>query len=114
MAVSKSILIVRPASLDDTMRAAMAEAGVLVVEAADPADVRLLTAEPAPLSGDDMLYAALASIADSGIDSIAMRYVRHMRELMKTRRAEERAAKAPAIKQPIRGPGGRFVKSDAS
>lgn len=106
MADSKSILIVRPASLDDATRAAFAEAGVLIVEAVNPDDVRLLTAEPMPLSGSDMLCAAIGAIASS-MDSVSARFVRNLHATM-----QQASLPRPAT-PPVRDKRGRFVKSGA-
>jgi hypothetical protein len=93
------------------MRAALAESGVLVVETADPKDVRLLSAEPLPLFGPDMLYAALGAIAGASTTAVAYDYVKRLHDQMRANREAEKAAKRPTIKQPVRGSSGRFEKA---
>lgn len=115
MSEPKSILVVHPGALEAELRAAMAEAGVLVVEAANPDDVRLLMPEPTALSGSDMVYAAVSVIAEASNSShVAHFFVNRLASLMKANREADKLAKNPTIKQPMRGPGGRFVKAQGA
>lgn len=101
-----SILIVKPGAMGDEARKALADAGVIIVEAADPSDARLITPEPLPISGNDMLYAAITAIVSTG-ESSAYRFVTGMHTAMSEAKQKP---KHPVI---VRGPGGRFQKASS-
>lgn len=59
------ILFVKPKAISQRDKKALKTAGVLVVEVANVADVKLVRAH-AELSGSDLLLSALAAIKNSG------------------------------------------------
>lgn len=110
MADTPSILIVKPGAMGDDARKALADAGVIIVEAADPSDARLITPEPLPVSGSDMLYAALGALLSTTNTVPAYNFVQGVHAAMKAaKRAQQQTN--PGI---VRGPGGRFVKAPSS
>lgn len=58
-----SVLVVKPKTLNAADKKLLREEGIVCVEAADPSSVRLLQLEGPPLSGNDLFYAAIQSIA---------------------------------------------------
>jgi hypothetical protein len=67
--MAAQILVVKPKSLTAADKKLLREAGVVVVEAADPSQVRLIQPEGTALAGDELFYAAIKGIhlgGDSG------------------------------------------------
>lgn len=58
-----SVLVVKPKTLNAADKASLRKAGIVVVEAADPSDVRFLSIERAPLDSSDLFYAAMTAVA---------------------------------------------------
>lgn len=79
------IIVFPRGQLTELDRARMEEAGIVGVEADDPASV--LTIIPgAPLATpDDLAMAALWAVTNSGISSVGMDFVRALHQRMKVR-----------------------------
>jgi hypothetical protein len=71
--VTAQILVVKPKSLTAGDKKLLRDAGVVVVEAADPSQVKLIQPEGAALAGDELFYAALKGI-HLGNDQSTRRY----------------------------------------
>ena len=86
--MAAQILVVKPRSLTAADKKLLREAGVVVVEAADPSSVRLLQPEGNVLPGDQLLYAAMKALSESGgsgakstfTDTVARLVEQHLRE----------------------------------
>lgn len=63
--MNKQILVVKPMSLSPSDKGLLRKAGIVVVEAAEPGDVRLLSAEAPPIDGNVMLVAAMKALTQS-------------------------------------------------
>ena len=64
----KRILVVpQDCGLSEEDRAALREAGIVVITVKKPGDVRLLTNEAPPFTPHDMFRAALRGLANSGL-----------------------------------------------
>lgn len=84
------ILVVKSKSLTAPDKKVLREAGVVVVEASDPASVRLLGVEPAPMDCNDMLYAAIQAIAgDKYSNNTCDAFAKQMAALAKANRSQE-------------------------
>ena len=68
--MSAQILVVKPKSLTAADKKILREAGVVVVEAADPSSVRLIQPEGPTLGGDELLYAAMKAIRVKGDSTV--------------------------------------------
>lgn len=56
------ILVTKPGALNQRDKAALRKAGVVCVEADNPADVKLISTEGAELGASEMLYAAIKGV----------------------------------------------------
>jgi len=59
----KSIAAVKPGAISEQDKAAMSEAGIIVIEMENPDDIRLIVVEPL-MPPDDILYAAMSGLMD--------------------------------------------------
>lgn len=62
MRAVSQILVTKPGVLNQRDKTVLRKAGVVCVEAEDPSEVRLIQTEGAPLTGGDMLFAALSGV----------------------------------------------------
>ena len=87
------ILVTKPGTLSASDKRTLRKAGVVPIEADNPADVRLLNVEGSALSGDDMLFAVLSALSSSESLSINARakLPSIMLKLLKERREQEDA-----------------------
>jgi hypothetical protein len=76
------ILVTRPGVLNQRDRAALRRAGVVTIEAERPADVKLIEADGAEVSGGDMLFAAMKGLNLSGAISERAAFVKALHDLM--------------------------------
>jgi hypothetical protein len=60
------ILITKPGALNQRDRKVLRDAGVVVVEAESPSDVKLIAASGAEVSAGNMLFAALKALSGGG------------------------------------------------
>ena len=67
--MSAQILVTKPGVLSAKDRSALRRAGVVCVEADDPADVKLISAEGAELGATELLYAAMQGVNANGYQS---------------------------------------------
>lgn len=83
------ILITKPGALNGRDRSTLRKAGVVVVEAESPADVKLISAAGAEVSAGDMLFAALQAIhSDKYSDNTHQVFVRGLVAAMEAAREE--------------------------
>lgn len=80
--MSAQILIVKPKSLTVYDKKLLRESGVVCIEAADPASVRLIQPEGATLNGDELFYAAVQAISKGGYDSTRKVFVDTLSRMM--------------------------------
>lgn len=89
------ILITKPGTLTKADKTKLRAVDVVVVEADDPAAVKLITVEGQELGGNDMLFAALSAIAGaSNSSSVAYNFAGLLRKLMSEHRAEAKRAES--------------------
>lgn len=81
------ILVVRPGSLTAADRKKLRAVDVVCVEADDPASVRLIGPEGAPMAGSDMLFAALSAMAAHPYSTQNEAFVKLLAKLMGEARA---------------------------
>jgi hypothetical protein len=67
------ILVVKPKSLTLADKKLLRAAGVVCIETADPANVRLIQPEGSALNGDELFYAAIQAIS-RGADATTRRH----------------------------------------
>lgn len=67
--MSAQILVTKPGVLTVKDRATLRRAGVVCVEADNPADVKLISAEGAELGATELLYAAMKGVNAEGYNS---------------------------------------------
>lgn len=60
--MTKQILVVKPKALSPSDKGLLRKAGIVVVEAAEPSEVRLLSAEAPPIDGNAMLWSAMKAL----------------------------------------------------
>lgn len=60
--MANQILVVKPKALSPSDKGLLRKAGIVVVEAAEPGEVRLLQAEAPPIDGNAMLLAAMKAL----------------------------------------------------
>ena len=80
--MAAQILIVKPKSLTVADKKLLRESGVVCIEAADPASVRLIQPEGASLSGDELFYAAIGAIAKNNDVSTQRMFTHTLARLM--------------------------------
>ena len=82
------ILVTKPGVLNLRDRSALRKAGVVVVEAEQPNEVKLISAEGEALGGGDMLLACLRAISrDRLTGNVAEALPKLMLQLLEERRA---------------------------
>ena len=87
------ILVTKPDTLNQRDKAALRRAGVVVIEADNPSDVKLIQANGAELSGGDMLYAAISAIAkDQYTGNVAQTFPKIMAQMMKDAREKAQSS----------------------
>lgn len=86
--MSATVLVVKPGSLSAVDKKLLREGGVICVESNDPNSVRLINAEPQPLSGNDLFFAAMKALAsDKYNGNTADQFVRQVSLLVKASNA---------------------------
>lgn len=89
----KSVLAVRPGAVNQKDRAALREAGIVVIEVDDPANVRFLTPSQS-LESDDLLYAAMRGLnAPYASDSSKALFVKILGDILESNRHAPEAVK---------------------
>jgi len=84
--------VTKPDTLNQRDKAALRRAGVVVVEADNPSDVKLIQANGAELSSGDMLYAAISAIAkDRYTDNVAQALPKIMAQMLDDAREKDRS-----------------------
>ena len=80
-----AILVVKPGTLSRAERKLLLEAGVVCVEADDPASVRYLSMETPPMDSNDLFRAAMFAIAENtnGGGSSGNYFAKHMAAMLK-------------------------------
>lgn len=87
-----AILVTKPNALNQRDRSLLRKNGVVVVEAENPADVKLIAAEGAEVSGNDMLFAALKALsADSYSNNTNQVFVKALTAGIAANRKEQTA-----------------------
>lgn len=83
------ILITKPGALNQRDRAALRKSGVVVVEADNPSDVKLIDASGSEVSAGSMLFAALQAIqSDKYSENTHQVFVRGLVAAMEAARGE--------------------------
>lgn len=72
-----AVLFAKPQSIAADDKAALASAGIIVVEVEDPGAVKLVKAH-AEVSGGDMMMAAMKAINEHGCESVKGAFVKHL------------------------------------
>ena len=83
------ILVVKPKTLNAADKAALRKIDIVVVEARNPADVRMLQPEGPALNSNDLLYAAMQAIAsDRWADNTRVHFANTVAALVKAARPQ--------------------------
>lgn len=82
------ILVVKPKTLTAADKKLLRESGVVCIEAADPASIRMLLPESPPMSSNDLFFAAMKAIAsDKYSDNTSQVFTKHLAALVKASNA---------------------------
>lgn len=87
--IDTSLFIAKPGTLSAADKKELRKAGIVVIEAADPADFRFIRAE-AEVSGSDMLFAAMEALQNAdGIQTARQMFTFNIAKLVKAQHAKK-------------------------